>query len=369
MITENKKKIDEVLEFFESKEVDRLVKMIRLVTVRMEQELNEVEILARVSSRVKSTSSLRGKLQKWADDPEKVERLIGDPEQILARVSDLAAARVMTYTENDRDVVAEIAQRVFRSPPGFQRAFDLEKKEDDPRIYGNSRNHYRATHMMISIHETDLNGEFANLKRDQCELQITSLLAHVWNEIEHDTNYKPLSGKLSDLELDAIDSLGHLTKTGDNIIKSLLRAREVRNDREEDNFKRDNARFSRSEDLSTFLDEHYGKSINGKPFDFQYGASELLALLSAINWHHPHNVASHFSPRFLLEARKEAVKLKKYLEENDRKKPNIVLDSCDVFVIGVIIKRKDDLSQYFASHHKNKREVAILSAYSERFKA
>lgn len=367
-MTEYKKKIDGVLEFFESKEVDRLVKMIRLVTVRMEQELNEVGILARVSSRVKSASSLRGKLQKWADDPEKVERLTGDPEQILSRVSDLAAARVMTYTENDRDAVAEIAQSIFRSPPGYSRAFDLEKKEDDRRIKGNPQNHYRATHMMISIHENDLNGEFSNLKRDKCELQITSLLAHVWNEIEHDTIYKTLSGDLSDLERDAIDSLGHLTKTGDNIIKSLLRARQVREDQEEDTLRRENARFAHSEDLASFLEEHYGKNINGKLFDFRHGVSELLAILRSINWHHPHNITSNFSPKFLGDARKETVKLKKFLEDNNRMKPKVVLDSCDVFVVGAIMKRMDDLRRHFSGHHKNKREVAILSAYAERLK-
>ena len=57
-MVEYQKKIDEVIEFFESKEVDRLVKMIRLVTARMEHELSEVGILARVSSRVKSSSSV-----------------------------------------------------------------------------------------------------------------------------------------------------------------------------------------------------------------------------------------------------------------------------------------------------------------------
>jgi ppGpp synthetase/RelA/SpoT-type nucleotidyltranferase len=365
---ENKGKIDEVVEFFESKEIDRLVKMIRLVTVRMEQELLDVGILARVSSRVKSSSSLRGKLQKWAEDPEKADRITGDPETVLARVSDLAAARVMTYTEKDRDAVAEIAQSIFRSPPGYNKLFDLEKKEDDRRIKGNPRNHYRATHMMISIHENDLNGEFSNLKFDKCELQITSLLAHVWNEIEHDTIYKTLSGDLSELERDAIDSLGHLTKTGDNIIKSLLRARQVREDQEEDTLRRENARFSHSEDLASFLEEHYGKNINGKSFDFGQGAAELLALLRAINWHHPYNVTSNFSPKFLAEARKETVKLKKFLEDNNRIKPRVVLDSSDVFVVGAIIKRKDDLWRHFSGHHKNKREVAILSAYAERVK-
>jgi len=91
-------------------------------------------------------------------------------------------------------------------------------------------------------------------------------------------------------------------------------------------------------------------------------------LLRAINWHHPHNVTSNFSPKFLLEARKDTVKLKKFLEEKDRVKPKLVLDSCDVFVVGAIMKRKEDLWRHFASHHKNKREAAILNAYVERFK-
>lgn len=365
---ENKKKIDEVIEFFESKEVDRLVKMTRLVTVRMEQELSAAGIPARVSSRVKSTSSLRGKLQKWADDHKTVERLNGNVEEILSRVNDLAAARVTTYTENDRDAVAEIAQGVFRSPPNYSRPFDLEKKENDSRIKDNQRNHYRATHMMVSIHENDLNGEFSNLKRDKCELQITSLLAHVWNEIEHDTIYKSLSGDLSELERDAIDSLGHLTKTGDNIIKSLLRARQVREDKEEDTLRRENARFAHSEDLAGFLEEHYGKNINGKSYDFRHGASELLVILRSINWHHPHNITSNFSPKFLGDARKETVKLKKFLEDNNRMKPKVVLDSCDVFLVGAIMKRGDELQRHFSGHHKNKREVALLNAYAERVK-
>lgn len=367
-MSESKKKIDEVIEFFESKEVDRLVKMTRLVTVRMEQELSAAGIPARVSSRVKSASSLRGKLQKWADDHKTVERLNGNVEQILSRVNDLAAARVTTYTENDRDAVAEIAQGIFSSPPSYSRPFDLEKKENDLRIKDNPQNHYRATHMMISIHENDLNGEFSNLKRDKCELQITSLLAHVWNEIEHDTVYKALSGDLSELERDAIDSLGHLTKTGDNIIKSLLRARQVREDKEEDTLRRENARFAHSEDLAGFLEEHYGKKINGKSFDFRHGASELLVILRSINWHHPHNITSNFSPKFLGDARKETVKLKKFLEDNNRMKPKVVLDSCDVFLVGALMKRGDDLQRHFSGHHKNKREVALLSAYAERVK-
>lgn len=60
------KKINETIQFFESKEVDRLEKLIRFVTTKLENALAERQILARVSSRVKISQSLRAKLLKWA---------------------------------------------------------------------------------------------------------------------------------------------------------------------------------------------------------------------------------------------------------------------------------------------------------------
>lgn len=359
-------KIEKTIEFFESKEVDRLGKMIRFVTSQLEDALVSRGILARVSSRVKSSQSLRGKLLKWADSPEKAANLLSDPQDVLNRVTDLAAARVMTYTEKDRDAVSEIAQEVFSSPDGYQTLFDLEKKENHPRIKDNSLNHYRATHMMVSVREDNLQGDFANLKHDKCELQITSLLAHVWNEIEHDTIYKTLSGDLSDLERDAIDSLGHLTKTGDNIIKSLLRAREVREDREEDDLREENARFSHSGELAEFLEKHFGPKINGHAINYSSGVAELMSCLRILNWHHPRDITGQFSPSFLQQARKEALRLKRFLEKNNRLRPTIEVDSCDMLVVAAMIKRQDDLERKFSKLHKNKREVSIFAALIEK---
>lgn len=358
--------IEKVVDFFESKELDRLVKMVRFVTTKLEEDLAERAILARVSSRVKSSHSLRGKLEKWAGDPNKAINLLGSPQEVLNRVSDLAAARVMTYTENDREAVSEMAKFSFSSPGSYRNSFDLEKKEDHPRIKNDPDNHYRATHMMVAVHEADLHGEFTNLKHDKCELQITSLLAHVWNEIEHDTIYKTLSGDLSDLERDAIDSLGHLTKTGDNIIKSLLRARDFREDREEGNLLEENARFSHFGELSNFLENHYGQKINGAIIDYFSGVAELMSCLQALNWHHPRDVAGQLSPKFLQEARKETLSLKRFLERNKRLRPTLDVDSCDLLVVGAMMKRQGDLETKFASLHKNKREVAILSLLIEK---
>jgi hypothetical protein len=63
-----------------------------------------------------------------------------------------------------------------------------------------------------------------NLKGLGCEIQVCSLLAHVYNEIEHDLRYKPLAGELSKQETDLLDGLGHLVASGDIIINQTLNA-------------------------------------------------------------------------------------------------------------------------------------------------
>ena len=70
--------------------------------------------------------------------------------------------------------------------------------------------------------EEDLSGVNENLRGTTCEVQVCSILAYVFNEIEHDLQYKPLSGELSEAEKEFIDQLGLLTKAGELTIKRLL---------------------------------------------------------------------------------------------------------------------------------------------------
>lgn len=358
-------KINETIQFFESKEVDRLEKLVRFVTNKLEKSLAEHQILARVSSRVKSSQSLRGKLDKWAGPSGKIPYLHLEPQEILHKINDLAAARVMTYTEKDRDAVAELVHEIFACPGGFEVPFDLERKEEHPRIKSNDQNHYRATHMMVAVNDGDCVGEFSNLGNDKCELQITSLLAHVWNEIEHDTVYKDLTGELSDLEREAINSLGNLTKTGDSIIKSLLRARQAREDKQQLDLSEESARFTHSDELSEFLEKHFGPRINGQKVDYGSGSRELLTCLRSVNWHHPRDVTSQLSPGFLQAARKETLRLKRFLEKNQRARPSLDAETCDLLLVAVIMKKHETLARAMHDVHSNKREKAILGVYEE----
>lgn len=358
-------KIAEVVEFYEQKEVDRLVKMTRFVTHKIEVLLRKKKILARVASRVKSADSLQAKLEKWSTDKNKCQRLNGSPTEVLRAVSDLAAARVMTYTEQDRATVAEVVQELFDSPPECITPFDIEHKEETGRIKDNARNHYRATHMMLCIKEDDLIGEYWNLPNDRCELQITSFLAHVWNEIEHDTVYKALSGDLSDLESDAIDSLGHLTKTGDTIIKNLIRAREFREDKEHNELNEESKRIRNTEELVTFMYDYYGEKVNNRKIDFSNGAKEFLNALEAVNWHHPSDIIQVFSPNFLNDARKETLKLLRFLDRRGSKKPKIDVDTMDMFTVGLCMKRLNRLEVEMVDVHGSNRTKLILNAFKD----
>ena len=110
-----------IIQLYERNQFDRLVKMVQFVRVKLETRLAQEGLLARLTARVKSSESLRKKLEKWSEDPKKAARLEGDGELVLRNVSDLAAARVMAYTEADRGTVCGLVQECFSSPSEYEK--------------------------------------------------------------------------------------------------------------------------------------------------------------------------------------------------------------------------------------------------------
>lgn len=357
------KKIEAAVDYYNKSYSDRLTKLIRVVTDKLEQELSAHDIPARVAARVKNPLSLQGKLEKWAEDAEKKLR-ISSPQETLEHISDLAAVRVMTYTESDRSKVVKLVSEILQSPPNVEN-FDLEKKEEDTRIKLDSKNHYRATHMQICLLDDQLTGNLKNLKNDQCELQITSMLAHVWNEIEHDTIYKAKSGDLSNAERRAIDSLGLLTKTGDNIIESLLYSREMREEKEKSDSILRNEKFSEEGEMSSFLNSHFGDKVAGEKIDFSIGNSELLNTLQILEWDHPIEIRAHFSPQHMNTAKRVARKIQRFQQKADKARSAYRPNTCDLFLVAAFVSSENLLAEAFKWLHSNKREVALFNAYKE----
>ncbi len=69
-----------------------------------------------------------------------------------------------------------------------------------------------------------------------CEIQVCSMLAHVWNELEHDLIYKPQSGQTSREEKEFLRILGNQTLAGDGVISEILRATTARQREENEDF-------------------------------------------------------------------------------------------------------------------------------------
>jgi hypothetical protein len=128
--------------------------------------------------------------------------------------------------EADRDRVVQEITKLFDGPNGGPVV--IEKKDKVGTLY-------RATHCQVALKEEDLEEPNDNLTGLTCEIQVCSLLAHVWNELEHDLVYKPTTGELSHRENESLSILGNLTLSGDVVIKQLFdanaeRVKEVQQD-------------------------------------------------------------------------------------------------------------------------------------------
>ncbi|MBA3890429.1 MAG: RelA/SpoT domain-containing protein [Gemmatimonadaceae bacterium] len=120
-------------------------------------------------------------------------------EDSFTRLGDLAAVRFSAYVEADRERVVDLVRATFVGPDGGPVIAEVKDRFDVV-----SGRFYRATHLDVALPEEELIGSFDNVRGVRCEVQVCSMLAHVWNEIEHDLVYKPLMGPVSIEEREAL---------------------------------------------------------------------------------------------------------------------------------------------------------------------
>jgi ppGpp synthetase/RelA/SpoT-type nucleotidyltranferase len=202
------------------REYDRYLKLAKRVEEICRRDIVESNaIRAQVTFRAKDPKRFEAKLVKYLSNPGMVTRL-DSVEDVFASVSDLAAVRVATYEERDRGVVAAAVARVFTGRGASP--VEIDVKDTGGRFY-------RATHCGVCLPAQELVGTYENLKGLHCEIQVTSMLAHVWNEIEHDLRYKPQLGTPSEREDELLAELAQLLAAGDVVIQHLLEEAEKRN--------------------------------------------------------------------------------------------------------------------------------------------
>jgi ppGpp synthetase/RelA/SpoT-type nucleotidyltranferase len=203
------------------REYDRYLKLSARVAEICRFEIVEANaIRAQVTFRAKSPKSLEGKLRRFAASGKKN---LPNVQSVFDEVRDLAAVRIATYEQRHEDQVAHLVCKRFVDSRGADPS--SERKDKNP---GDNNNFYRATHIEAFLPETDVIGTYANVSDVPCEVQVCSMMAHVWNEIEHDLGYKPLTGSLSEQERSLLVSLGFAVRQGDITIGNLFAETERR---------------------------------------------------------------------------------------------------------------------------------------------
>ena len=198
------------------REYDRYLKLCARVAEICRDLVDGSVIRAQVTSRAKTPKSFEAKLRRIVAGKKKP---LTDIDSVFAHVRDLSAVRVATYeARHEAQIVEKICER-FVTDTGATPTAEAKDYQSDP---GRRDNFYRATHIEVCLPPNDLVGTYANVARVPCEIQVCSMMAHVWNEIEHDLAYKPYSGSLSTFERDQLKHLGMMVRTADGIISQLL---------------------------------------------------------------------------------------------------------------------------------------------------
>lgn len=204
------------------REYDRYLKLCARVADICRDIVERHAIRAQVTSRAKSPKRFELKLRSLV---EKRKKPLTDIDSVFVHVRDLSAVRVATYeARHETEVVSLICERFVSDNDGVPIP-DIKDRQTDP---SRRDNFYRATHVEACLPQSDLVGTYANVARVPCEIQVCSMMAHVWNEIEHDLVYKPFAGELSALEKLKQKHLGTHVRMADDFISELLAATDER---------------------------------------------------------------------------------------------------------------------------------------------
>ena len=247
-----------ILSAFEryNRERDRYVKLTRLIEDICIQEIRvKRSIRAQISARAKQPSSFEKKLYRFSKDPKKTAW--SNVDHVFENMSDLAGARVALYRQSDLEAVVNALTERFVGPgaslDGGKPQILVDRKD---KHKPGSVNFYRAVHCQVYLQEADLIGENENLAGLGCEIQICSMMDHVWNEIEHDIGYKP-TGKIGEVEEEFLKELGALIRKGDIIIDNLLLANETRVSESFKDLSRSDMELGDEHALSIYLSEMF----------------------------------------------------------------------------------------------------------------
>lgn len=204
-------------------EIARYEKAAQLVGERMRRELREAGIKHMVSTRPKHPTDLGNKLRKKAKTKQDIytwERLEQD---IGSVVTDLGGCRIVVYTSEDEEVVGSMIPRLFAQP---ERPDALVQRRQGVDVA------YWATHALVYPYEPPREDDTntivdVTVEGAICEIQVVTVAAHLFNEIEHDITYKEKDAgvEANDEERQLLDEIRGVARVADRLVTDLIASR------------------------------------------------------------------------------------------------------------------------------------------------
>jgi hypothetical protein len=126
-------------------------------------------------------------------------------------------------------------------------------------VAGNREQHdkvsgYRATHLLVAVDQQE---ERVSLRGTICEVQITSIAAHLFNELEHDIGYKDHGISTSSAEDAALNELLYAVRLADPSAERLVLARA-------ESIQRQTVPLKDAEELKYLLEREAGRPLHGE---------------------------------------------------------------------------------------------------------
>lgn len=315
------------------RERDRYMKLADRVAEICRSDICEQNaIRAQVTFRVKSLKSFEGKLRRFSERPD---RDFTNVDQIFSSISDLAGVRIAAYQHEDCAKLVEHLKQNFRGPDG-----DIPIDSKDRHIQ-DRRNFYRAIHAQVRLPEDELVGTYDNISDISCEIQICTMIAHVWNEIEHDIGYKPELGGPSEDEERLIEMLGHTVRQGDQQISMLLAANARRVSRKSEAAEPDpqSRPFRDVHDFVSRMQDYGDRAMS----NFPNNSGQLFDLIEDLDIRTPSTLEATLAPFSAESLRDEATDFSEYLTERDLSTLVLDNDSSDLMLLRLFRDKLDNI--------------------------
>ena len=178
-----------------------------------------------IKSRTKAIDSFKGKISR---DDKKLKY-----KEPLKEITELVGLKIMLTSLKDENVVYELLNLALDNNIDRENSVNKVEELKQSRKFGYLGRHlvvyYDEKMLKVAEHKVNPDIHPSNFKGLRAEIQIKTLLQHVWAEVEHKARYKA-GEELSDEKKRYFDRLAALIEVADDLFKDLVEESEKINE-------------------------------------------------------------------------------------------------------------------------------------------